>query len=259
MPNKILSQEIVLEELIKFLKSQDEVSCIWFTGSFVRNEQDEFSDIDLWVDCENGLEQDLLAKIILFIESQTNQTTQVAHNFFQDHPEIFQNYIIVNGFVLDLCIQSKSRTPKVFFAQNEEVKVIFDKNNSIQFSKELRPTVYTENIDSLKDWVLAKSVVIENKAKRGNYFKMVGFYFDFLEDVILYYLVKNQIPKGYSIHKDAAMLDKETQGFLQSLFKAGSIEEISQNLKIIHANFNFATISDSTIQVKIRGFPPQSV
>ena len=118
--------------------------------------------------------------------------------------------------------------------------MIFDKNNSIQFSKELRSVIYTENIDSIQKWIIAKSVVIENKAKRGHYFKVAGFYFAFLEDVILYYLVKNQIPKGYSIYKDAAKLDNQTQEFLQSLFQAGTVDEIEENLKIIRGEFDLA-------------------
>jgi predicted nucleotidyltransferase len=263
MSEKILPQQKILDNLINFLKSQTEVSCAWFEGSHARSEQDEFSDVDLWVDCENGSEKDLLAKIVKFVETQLNQTAQVAHNFFQDHPEIFQNYIIVKDFVLDLCIQSKSRTPKVFFAKNEEVKVIFDKNNSLQFSNELRSTVYTENLEAIKKWILAKSTVIENKAKRGDYFQVAGIYFSFLEDVIMYYLARDDVTKctysHSSAYKDAAKLDKETQEFLQSLFKAGTIEEINQNLKIIHSQFNLVPVSDTTLQVKIRGFPPQSV
>jgi len=241
-----LKQEEILNELINFLKSQTEVSCAWFEGSYARNEQDEFSDVDLWVDCENGLEKDLLDKIVKFIETQSNQTTQVAHNFFQDHPEIFQNYIIVEDFVLDLCIQSKSRTPKVFFAQNEEVKVILDKNNSLQFSSELRSVTYTESLDSIRKWILAKSTVIENKAKRGDYFQVAGIYFSFLEDVIMFYLVNDNVTKctysHSSAYKDAMKLDVETQEFLQSLFKAGTIEEINQNLIKIKEIFNFNTI-----------------
>ena len=235
----------ILDNLIEYLKSQEEVGCAWFEGSFARSEQDEFSDVDLWVDCENGLEKDLLNKIVSFLETQTGAKALLAHNFFQDHPEILQNYIIVKDFILDLCIQSKSRTPKVFFAQNEEVKVIFDKDNSIQFSKELRQVIYTENIDSIQKWVLAKSVVIENKAKRGDYFKVAGFYFAFLEDVILYYLVKNQIAKSYSIYKDTAKLDNETQEYLQCLFRAGTVNEIKENLKVIRGEFDFDLINNT--------------
>ena len=245
MPENNLTQEKTLNKLFEFLKSQEEISCAWFEGSFARSEQDEFSDVDLWIDCENGLEKDLLAKIISFLETQAGAKAFTAHNFFQSHLEIFQNYIIVGDFVLDLCIQSKSRTPKVFFAQNEEVKVIFDKNNSIQFSRELRSVIYTENIDSIQKWILAKSIVIENKAKRGDYFKVVGFYFAFLEDVILYYLVKNQILKGYSIFKDAAKLDQKTQEFLQSLFQAGTVNEIEENLKIIRSEFGLDLINNT--------------
>jgi predicted nucleotidyltransferase len=226
-----------LNNLIDFLQQLPETGCCWYEGSFARNEQDEFSDVDLWVDCENGKEKELLFKIVKFLSQAENKEPFVAHNFFQNHPEIHQNYIIIDDFILDVCIQSQSRTSKVFFAQNEEVKIIFDKNNAIQFSTELRPTKYTEDLNLLKNFIIAKSLVLQNKAKRGKYFSLVSVYFNFLEDVILYHLIKNNISKCsypmHSVYKDAEKLDESTKKTLQDLFKINSIEEISANLNKI--------------------------
>jgi predicted nucleotidyltransferase len=222
-----------INNLIDFLQQLPETGCCWYEGSFARNEQDEFSDVDLWVDCENGKEKELLSKVVKFLSQTENKEPIVAYNFAQDHPEIYQNYIIVDDFVLDIAIQSQSRTPKVFFAENEEVKMIFDKNSAVQFSTELRPTKYTEDLNSLKNWIIAKSFVIEKKSKRGKYFSVVGVYFNFLEDVILYYLIKNDIPKSYSIYKDAEKLDEPTKKILQDLFRVDNIEEIVINLNKI--------------------------
>lgn len=226
-----------LNKLINFLQTLPETGCCWYEGSFARGEQDEFSDVDLWVDCKNGKEKTLLSKIVKFLSQLENKEPFVAHNLFQDHPEIYQNYIIIDDFILDLAMQSQSRTPKVFFAQNEEVKVIFDKNNSIQFSTELRPTEYTEDLNSLKAFIITKRFVIERKAKRGNYFSVVSIYFNFLEDVILFFLIKNNVSKGTYAHssayKDAEKLDTMTRDTLQSLFKIDSLEEISKNLNKI--------------------------
>jgi predicted nucleotidyltransferase len=231
------SQEKI-NNLIGFLQELPETGCCWYEGSFARNEQDEFSDVDLWVDCENGKEQELLSKVVKFLFQTENKEPFVVHNFAQDHPEIYQNYVIVDDFVLDLAIQSQSRTPKVFFAENEEVKMIFDKNSTVQFSTELRDTSYNQDINLLKNWIIAKSLVVERKAKRGKYFSVVGVYFNFLEDVILYYLIKNDIPKSYSIYKDAEKLDEPTKKILQDLFKIDSIEEITKNLNKIKKLFS---------------------
>jgi predicted nucleotidyltransferase len=227
-----------LNNLIDFLQQLPETGCCWYEGSFARNEQDEFSDVDIWVDCENGKEKELLSKVVKFLFQTENKEPFVAHNFAQNHPEIYQNYIIVDDFVLDLCIQSRSRTPKVFFAENEEVKMIFDKNSAVQFSTELRPTKYTRDLNLLKNWIIAKSLVVERKAKRSKYFSVVGVYFKFLEDVILYYLIKNDIPKSYSIYKDAEKLDEATKKILQDLFKIDNIGEIIINLNKIKELFN---------------------
>jgi hypothetical protein len=46
---------------------------------------------------------------------------------------------------------------------------------------------------------------------RGVYFSVAGVYFNLLEDVILYYLIKNNITKSHSIYKDAEKLDESTK------------------------------------------------
>jgi predicted nucleotidyltransferase len=104
-----------LDKLINYLQNLPETGCAWYEGSFARNEQDQFSDIDLWVDCENGKEKELFSKIVKFLSQAENTNPFVAHNFGQDHPEIFQNYIIINDFVLDLCIQSQKQNSKSNF------------------------------------------------------------------------------------------------------------------------------------------------
>lgn len=229
-----ISNTQLLDELIKYLEEQNEVGAVWLEGSFARGESDEFSDIDLWLDCKNGLEKDLLVKILDFLKAQTNSKIQIAHNYFQDHPEIFQNYIFVDSVIIDLVIQSRSRTKKVFFAKNEEVKILFDKSKYLQFSEELHLEKYSqENLEKSKQWILAKSKAIINKANRGDFLTVCGVYFNLLEDILEFYLSKKQTKKSYWVFKDAKFLDLDDKIFLENIFKVKSTEEIISNLNQI--------------------------
>lgn len=227
-----------VENITQFLKSESRVGAAWLEGSYARGENDEYSDIDFWVDCEDGFEENLLVGVTDFLSKKSNAEVRSVHNYFQDHPQILQYYIFVGEQIIDLCIQSRSRSEDLYFDKNEEVKVLFDKLGLLKFSNEVHSEFYDDSaLDEQINWIWAKSQVVIKKASRGNFFVALDGYHRLLENVIEYYLCKNRSKKSYLVYKDLKHLNLDRQVWLKSLYEVTNCEQIITNLEWIHKEF----------------------
>jgi predicted nucleotidyltransferase len=225
-----------LQEFSDFLYDLQEVGACWLEGSFARDQSDEYSDVDIWVDCLNGQEIAVFEKAKLYLDQAYGFTGKVAKNIHQNHPEIFQWYIQYKEHIFDIAIQSRSRTLYVRFAENEEVKVLFDKDSLVKWGVDRNEEVYKVNGDEYKDWMLVKSQVIKNKMHRKKFAVILTLYFNFIEDYITYVLAQESqqsgvvIKKGYSVFKDLYQLSPQIIEELETLLHLSSIDSIESKI-----------------------------
>ena len=126
----------IINKLEDELKNNSFVFAFWLEGADALNTVDEYSDMDVWLDVQDGHEgmaieqvQSILSKIA---------PLDFEHEIDHPHPKIRQKFFHLKDtsefLIIDVCVQSHSRE---FWYTNknadEKVKIIFEKGKVIEF------------------------------------------------------------------------------------------------------------------------------
>jgi len=126
----------IIELIKKSLHDLDFVNALWLEGADSQGLVDDYSDIDMWIDVNEGKQDGVLQ----IIRNELSKLGEIDFDFEKNHPhpQIRQMFLHIKGsskyLILDLCIQSNDR---VFWYTNgmdgEKVKIIFDNKKVIRF------------------------------------------------------------------------------------------------------------------------------
>lgn len=230
------------EDIINVLRdsfvNNDNVYALWLEGSDAIGKIDEYSDMDIWFDVEDDFEDEFIEEILKVLSniSKINFLYEKEH----DHPKLRQLFIHLTGtskfLIIDLCIQSHSRDIK-FTVENkdEEVKVIFDKNNVIQYThlnrKEFENKLNNRirEIESLSRYYL---LLVEKEVKRNNYLESLNYYSYVLNSLVEVYRIKYEpTKKDYGLKHIKRDLPYDVVEKVEYFYKIGSLKEIEKKAK----------------------------
>jgi hypothetical protein len=203
-----INRDIIIDVLKKRLITMDEVYAFWLEGADGLGAVDEYSDLDVWLDVEDGFEdaafeaaEDELSKL-----SKLDFMFNVKHG----HPKIRQNYYHVEGtneyLIIDFCIQSHSRDKSEYKYVEGDIlefpKVIFDKADIISISKEeenIDRDLITSRIKEIKGKYMQHARVIKY-VERGNYPEAFIYYLKYVADPLVELERIKYTPKYYDLH-----------------------------------------------------------
>jgi hypothetical protein len=246
-----VTREKIIQSLQGSLEDQVAVHALWLEGADASETVDQFSDIDVWIDVEDGQEQTVLDDIkrVLVQLSELDLEFEEEH----PHPKIRQKFFHLKGtskfLIIDVCIQSHSRVfwyTKGF--EGEKVKILFDKTGVIQykdmdqenFKSELRNRVG----DLTKEFSLFQ-IWIEKNVARKNFLEALLYYHRrILEPLVELLRVKHSPTKrDYYLKHVTQDLPVDVVRELEEIYKVNSVEEIAE--KAEHANKLFQdTLND---------------
>ncbi len=188
--------------------SMNEVHAYWLEGTDSLDAVDKYSDIDIWLDVEDGFE-DIIFQIA---EEEFLKLDNLDFKFNVDHkhPKIFQKYYHIEGtseyLIIDFCIQSHSRDRnEVKFVEGDILefpKVIFDKSGVITILKS----------DDQIDLSLIQNIINETKGKykqhsrvikyveRNNYPEAFIYYLKYVADPLVALARIKYTPKYHYLH-----------------------------------------------------------
>jgi len=123
----------IIEVLKEGLKDDEHVYALWLEGSDALNRADSFSDLDFWLDAEDGREEQVLDKCEQLLGTLGN--LDFIDKRDHPHPKIFQRNLHIENtsefLLIDICVQSHSRgrAGSTFYADDiaEFPLVLFDK------------------------------------------------------------------------------------------------------------------------------------
>lgn len=232
------SRQSVITAIGDGLRSNPSVYAMWLEGADAHGIDDEYSDVDIWLDVEDG-EADavmLSIKAILTAINPLDYDVEVDH----PHPKIRQASFHIQGtpefMILDICIQDHSRE-SAFLAgfADHKVKVVFDKCGVISyrdvdcaaFRQEL-----SHRIEELsKTFPLARTGV-SKEIKRGNYLEALDCYHGMLGYLVELLRIEHQPTKrDYCLKHIRRDLPAEIVAKLEHLFAVSSLEDIEAKCK----------------------------
>lgn len=229
-----VTREQIIVLLDQSLQKEDAVYAFWLEGADASGLVDEYSDIDIWLDVQDGQEEAIFYKVEKILQENFGKF-DFEYEQEQPHPQIRHKiYHIKNSkpwLLLDFCIQSHSR--EFLFTKNlpgEEVKVIFDKAEVVKF-QDLDESIFfqeqKQRIVHLKHIFAQDSRVIK-MIERGSFVDAFHFYYKFIllplsELLRIKYAPKKQLFLKY-ISKD---LPIDVAQELEQLYQITSLQDLS--------------------------------
>lgn len=191
----------------KFI-NMDEVHAYWLEGSDSLDAVDEYSDIDIWMDVEDGYED----MIFRLAEEEFLKLGNLDFKFSlnHSHPKIHQNYYHIEGtseyLIIDFCIQSHSRDrDEVKFVEGDILefpKVIFDKSGVITIVKndeQIDKSLIRDIINEIEGKYKQHSRVIKY-VERKNYPEAFIYYLKYVADPLVQLMRIKHTPKYHYLH-----------------------------------------------------------
>jgi predicted nucleotidyltransferase len=169
-------------EILAYLQAKLEphrhVHALWLEGADARGTVDEFSDLDVWLDVEDGQEEVVLKQIEQYLNELV--PLDLAYKKPDFHPQIKQCFFHLTNtsefLIIDVCIQSHSR--EVEFSSSEPVKIIFDKSNVIRFSQNTQKIKVLEQAKAIQSKVMLYRIWVLKALKRGHWLEATSYYFE---------------------------------------------------------------------------------
>jgi predicted nucleotidyltransferase len=222
----------VLDYLQAKLEPHPHVHALWLEGADARDTVDEFSDLDLWLDVEDGQEESVLKQLeqylselasLDFIYRKPDFHSQIKQCFF--HLANTSEFLIV-----DVCIQSHSR--ELEFGPNDFVKIIFDKANVIRFKQDTEKVNALEQAKAIQSQVLLYRIWVLKALKRGHWLEALSYYFECILEPLARVLRLRYTPEKFDYgfkHFDQDLPEDVVTHFV-ALLQGKSRQRIGNNL-----------------------------
>jgi len=230
-----ITREQIIEALGNELKNNSAVLAFWLEGADALDTVDRYSDMDVWLDVQDGHEGTVIKQVQVILSKIA--PLDFAHEVDHPHPKIRQNFFHLKDtsefLIIDVCVQSHSRE---FWhtkeSQDEEVKIIFDKKDVIEF-RNLDKTEFQNNqkkrIAELKKTFSFFQAWVKKGVKRNNFLEALSYYHSFiLKPLIELLRIKYEPTKReFGLKHIERDLPIEALKQLEDLYKVDSTSEIS--------------------------------
>ncbi len=226
--NNILEQRAKIISYVQaFLTLHPHVYALWLEGADARNTVDEFSDIDPWLDVEDGYEENVLTGI----EQHLRSLPPLDSVYKKPHPDPqikqwFFHFADTSEFlILDVCVQSHSR--EVVFGSGDPVKVLFDKADVVRFEHSQTVNVAGQARTFQAEVVLYRVWVLK-AVRRGQWLEALSYYHDCILQSLVAVLRLRYTPHKaeYGFKHVNSDLPAEVVGRLEALSKVSSLKEL---------------------------------
>jgi len=234
----LINREQIIKKLADELKVDPFIFAFWLEGADALNTVDDYSDIDIWLDVQDGHESVVMEQIHAVLSQIA--PLDFEHEVEHPHPKIRQNFFHLQGtsefLIIDVCIQSHSR--EFWFtkgSKDEEAKIIFDKKGVVAF-RDLDETKFRDGqknrVEELKKTFPFFSAWVKKEVKRNNFLEAVSYYRPLVLDPLVELLRIRYEPTKREFGLKHIKRDLPHDVFLQleDLYKVNSVSEINMNL-----------------------------
>lgn len=235
---KRISRDEIIQALSNGLKNNKAVFALWLEGADSNNTVDAFSDLDFWLDVDDGKE----CRVLADIEKILRKLGSVACLGLLDNPDpqiMIRAYHLDNTpatLLIDICIQRHSRH-FVFIREHihEQPKILFDKCHVIKYKKlnMLKDRrARGKRVEFLKS-VMSQRERIIAKIKRKDFLEALLYYhkWTLVPLVELLRIRYSPLKRDYHLKHVSRDLPPKIVSHLEDLYKVTSLKDIQSKLK----------------------------
>jgi len=127
----------IITNITPLVVQNPKVHAMWLEGSYATGKQHEGSDIDVWLDVDDGTFDECIDDFRDKLARITKIESETTRGIYSNEPKLIKQTFMLEGFSegqdIELDLQEHSR--KFTFSQKHNaVKVLFDKDNTIQWT-----------------------------------------------------------------------------------------------------------------------------
>ena len=137
------SQRLDLLGIVRSLADEvarnPQVHAMWIEGSYATGEHTDQSDIDVWLDVDDGSFESCVQDFRLKLQALVEIERETTRGVYSDSPKLMKQTFVLRGFPegqhIELDLQEHSRQFR-FSREHHAVEVLFDKDQTIQWDTE---------------------------------------------------------------------------------------------------------------------------
>lgn len=226
----------IVDELKKLMEQDEAVHAMWIAGSVAEGYDDELSDIDLWLDMDDGQDETVYMSIEKFLHSKG----ELDVNFREDMRPPFTHKVYhlahMNSYhFIEVTLHSHSHNYE-FVEGVRKVKVLFDKDEVVKF-KPLDAATHAQMLQDRKQFLIEKmelgEVSVKKEIKRGHFMDALHNYqFWLVEPVIELARIKYAPLKiSYGLKHGSRDLPKDIVSAIESLYTITSLRSLEDKIE----------------------------
>lgn len=230
----------IIDELKELMESNEAVHAMWIAGSVAEGYDDELSDIDLWLDIDDGRDEAVYESIEKFLRSKGDLDV----NFREDMRPPFTHKVYhlahVNPYhFIEVTLHSHSHNYE-FVEGVRKVKVLFDKDSVVKF-KPLDAASHAQMLRDRKKFLTEKmelgELSVKKEITRGQFMDALHNYqFWLVEPVIELARIKYAPLKiSYGLKHGSRDLPQDIVSAIESLYTISSLENLQGKIAGVKA------------------------
>lgn len=126
----------VIKKIAPTLRVDSTIHAMWLEGSWATGKNNAHSDIDVWLDVDDGTFNDVIDKFRAALLEVGNIDWEKSRGMYSSNPKLVKHVFHLLDFpeeqTIELDLQEHSRN-FIFNKNDNVVKTIFDKDNTVKW------------------------------------------------------------------------------------------------------------------------------
>jgi predicted nucleotidyltransferase len=239
----------IVDGLKGLMEQNETVHAMWITGSVAEGQADELSDIDLWLDIEDGKDEVIFALIEKFLESKGELDINFSEGVTPPYSHSVYHFAGMNPYhFIEITLHSHSNEIGLFDTLRK-IKVLFDKAGTTNF-KPFDKTSYDKMLQERKLFLIEKiefgEQSIRKEITRRQFMEALHNYqFWLVEPVIELVRIKYAPLKiTYGLKHGSRDLPEDMVKDIESLHIIESLDNLSDKIEEVKAIVRKLDIKD---------------
>ncbi len=124
----------IVDKIALKIRAHPSIHAMWLEGSYATGKANEQSDIDVWLDIDDGMFVDVVHAFRQALSEIAEIDHETSRGLYSDDPKLMKQTFILKDFPfgqeIELDLQEHSR--KFIFSKTEHyIRVLFDKDGTI--------------------------------------------------------------------------------------------------------------------------------
>lgn len=229
-----------VDELKSVLEKDERTHAMWIGGSVAEGYSDDYSDIDLYLDIDDGSEEYIFSTIEEFLEMKSDLDVNFLENLSPPYSHKIYHLAGTDQLhFIEVTLHSHSHHIGLF-DRLRKIKVLFDKDGVTDFES-IDQVQYDEMLNKRKKFLVEKikigEVSVGKELRRKQFLDaMHNYHYWILEPIVeLARIMHCPLKVTYGLKHASRDLPEKTMKEIESLYKINSLDDFERKIEDVAA------------------------